>query len=407
MTGLVRDSNIVALDSFSIDAFGRWRVANPLTIFDSKQIFDNAPLFWDDAEETGGSTGSTYSADGSCTTLDVSDGVAGKRTRQTFMRFNYQPGKSQEIFMTGILDRTGGGTGITQALGYFDDNNGLFFLNDEGTKKIAIRTNTSGSVVDNKVAQTDWNLDSLDGEGPSLVNIDWSKTQIFVMDFEWLGVGRVRFGIVIEGIILYFHESDNGNVITLPYMQTPNLPLRYQIENDGTGGDATLAHMCTTVISEGGAEDNGILRYKSTEGVHVDADVANTVYALVGIRLKSTHLDAAIKLTDFSILAETNDDFEWILLFNPTVAGTFTFGNETNSAIQSARGATENTVTGGFGMDGGFAAATKDGISAGRGLNNSLLLGAKIDGTPDEIVLAVRPLSATADIQGSLTWREL
>ena len=404
---LKRDVNIVGKDSFSIDSFGRWRVANPLTIFDSKQIFDNAPLFWDDAEESGGSTGSTYNADGSLTTLDVTDTTAGKRTRQTFMRFNYQSGKSQEIFMTGILDGSGGGTGITQALGYFDDNNGLFFLNDEGTKKVVVRTKTSGSVVDNKTSQVDWNLDSLDGEGPSLVTIDWTKTQIFVMDFEWLGVGRVRFGLVHKGIILYFHETDNGNVITFPYMQTPNLPLRYQIENDGTGGAATIVHMCATVISEGGAEDNGILRYKSTEGVHVDANDADTVYALVGVRLKSTHLDASIKLTDFSVLAETNDDFEWLLYWNPTVAGTFTFGNETDSSIQSAIGATANTITNGTVMDGGFSAATKDGGLAGGSLKNALLLGAKIDGTPDEIVLCVRPLSASANIQGSLSWREL
>ena len=247
----------------------------------------------------------------------------------------------------------------------------------------------------------------MDGEGPGGMSMDWTKSQIFFIDFEWLGVGRVRFGMSHNGQIVYGHEIKNDNVVASAYMSTPNLPLRYQIENDGTGGAATIIHMCGTVISEGGVEDNGILRYKSTEGTHIDANTENTIYALVGIRLKSTHLDATINLTDFSVLAETNDDFEWLLYWNPTVAGTFTFGDETDSAIQTAIGITENTITDGIVMSGGFSVATKDGGIAEGALKNALRLGAKIDGTPDKIVLCVRPLSINADVQGSLSWREL
>lgn len=402
-----RDVNITSNDSFSIDAFGRWRVSNPFTIFDSKQIFDNQSLFWDDAEESGGSTTTSHSVDTAMSTIGVADSTAGKRTRQTFRRFNYQNGKGQTVVMTGVLDLSGGGSGITQRIGYFDDNNGFFFQNDDGVISVVQRSKRTGSVVDEVIVQTDWNVDTMDGEGVGGRTMDWTKAHIFFIDFEWLGVGRVRFGMSYNGHVEYVHTIQNENIYASAYISTPNLPLRYQIENDGTGGAATLGHICATVMSEGGVEDNGILRAKSTEGTHVDANVVDTIYALVGIRLKSTHLGASIKLTDFSILAETNDDFEWLLYWNPTVAGTFTFGDESNSAIQTARGALANTITNGIIMEGGFAASTKDGGLAGGGLKNSLMLGAKIDGTPDEIVLCVRPLSANADVQGSLTWREL
>ena len=113
----LRNNNIKAQDSFSIDAFGRWRTSDPLTLFDSKQIFDNQPLFWDESLESGGGISSSHSVNTASTVITSTDSTAGKFTRQTFMRFNYQSGKSQQIMMTGVLDRSGGGTGVQRRIG--------------------------------------------------------------------------------------------------------------------------------------------------------------------------------------------------------------------------------------------------------------------------------------------------
>ena len=397
-------------DSPSIDAFGRLRVSNPETIFESKQIFDNAPLFWDDREESGGSTTSTHSTAKASSTMAVANTTAGVRTRQTFERFNYQPGKSHLILMTGVLDETGGGSGITRAIGYFDDNNGLFFEDDEGTIKVVRRTKVTGSIVNSKVAQSSWNLDVMDGTGPSGITVDWTKSQIFMIDFEWLSVGRVRFGLVIHGIPVYVHELLNANTLNVAYMSTPNLPCRYRIENDGTGAASTMVHICATVTSEGGAHDLGVLRYKSTEGTHVDCTDQNVIYAIVGIRLKSAAIGGTVKMVATSLAEHAGTkNAEWILKWNPAVAGTFTYGDETNSLVQTATGASANTVTGGTDIDGGHFSTDKKGGSAGEILEDALTLGAKIDGTVDEIVLCVRPIggSSAIDVEGSLTWREL
>jgi len=386
------------------DAFGRGRVSEPHTLFDSKQLFDKLPLFWDDQEESGGSTSSTYSSARASTVLGVGATTAGKRTRQTFMCFNYQPGKSQQALLTGILNASGGGTGIVSHIGFGNANNGLYFVDDEGTVKVRVRSKVTGSVVNADVAQSSWNLDTLDGSGGSGVTLDFTKTQIFLIDFEWLGVGSIRFGFVVNGKIIYAHQVDNANVLDSVYMSTPNLPLCYQIENDGTGVASTLEAVCSTVISEGGETRTGNLQYVSTSGTHIDADAADTLYAVLGIRLKSTHNGAVIDIESISLLAETNDDFEWVLLFNPTVASTFTYSDKTNSHIQTAVGVTANTVTGGDYVTGGFASAT---IAENEAIPNARRLGNAINGTADELVLCVRPLSANANIQAAVTVREL
>jgi hypothetical protein len=391
------------------DAFGRVRTSSPQTIFDSKQIFDNSPLFWDDQETSGGGTGSTHNVNTASSTLSVSASTAGTRVRQTFQWFNYQPGKSQQILMTFVLDNSGGGAGITRRVGQFNANNGLFLEDAEGTYKLVRRTYVSGSAVDNAVAQSAWNIDKLDGTGASGITLDFTKTQILVIDYEWLGVGRVRIGFNVNGVTYLAHQFLNANVLTDVYMSSPNLPLRFELSNSGTGVASTFKCICCSVSSEGGSDHLGILRYASTGGTHVNADAAGTIYAVVGLRLKAGYLGCTINPISWSMLCKTPDDLEWMLYLNPTVAGTFTYADETNSAVQTAKGATTNTVTNGIQLAGGFIASngTTSGGSSGGELDNALRLGSSIAGTPDQLVLCVRPLGASADVDGGLTWREL
>lgn len=390
-------------DSPSVDAFGRLRVSNPETLFDSKQLYDAEPLFWDDAEVSGGSTSTTHSTARASTVIGVAATTAGKRVRQTFQRFNYQPGKSQLTFLTFILDKAGGGTGITRGVGLFDDNNGLFLKDNAGTYQFVIRSSVTGSPVDSPTSQASWNLDPMDGTGPSGVTLDFSKVQILAIDYEWLGVGRVRFGFVIDGLIIYAHEVLHANSGSSVFMSTPNLPVRYSIENGGSGAASTLEHICATVITEGGLEPTGIVRSVSTAGTHVDANAADTLYAVLGVRLKSTHLAKTVTVRQVTVLSETNDNFEWSVWLNPTVASTFTYSDESNSAVQTAKGATANTVSGGYLLASGFSSSTSEAVAL---VSNVRHLGAKIDGTRDEIVLCVRPLSINADIQATMTWLE-
>lgn len=392
---------IVDTDNASGDSFGRLRTSGITTLFESKQINDNQPLFWDDQEVSGTGTTSTYNSNQASTTIGVALNTAGKRVRQTFQRFNYQAGKSQLIVLTGLMEN--GGSGITGRVGYFDDNNGLFFELKDGVLGVGIRTFTSGSAVDNVIAQTNWNIDTMDGNGLSGVTLDPSKTQIMFLDFEWLGVGRVRMGFYIDGRPIYCHEFLNTNVLSLVYMSTPNLPLRYEIENDGTGAATTLKHICATVSTEGGADPTGILRH--ADSGQITSLTSGNLYAVLGIRLKSTHLDIVTLIETLSVFATTKDDSaHWELRFNPTVAGTFTYADVTNSGLQVATGANTNTVTVGTEIDGGYFTTALPVLNS---VPNALKIGSAIDGTPDEMVLCVRPITANMGVEASITWREL
>lgn len=413
---LIRNVNTRHQDSPDLDAFGRLRVSETFTLFDSKQIFDNAPLFWDDQETSGGGTGSSHSVDKAATIISV-DAVAGKRIRQTYMRFNYQSGKSQLCDLTmSEFDTT---SGNTKEMGLFDNDNGLFFRSKDGLLSVVRRSKVTGAVVDVVVDQVDWNIDGLGDSGntknPSGITLDETKHAIAYISFGWLGGSDPEFGFVIGRIRIPVHRFAASNTLAAVYMSTPNLPVRYSIENDGTGAADDFVHICATVISEGGKQDNGILRYRSTSGTHINLATQNTIYAILGIKLKSTHIGASIDIVDISMAEHVGSkEYEWLWILNPTIAnsGSFNYANEVNSAIQTAQGnpAGTHTVTNGTIMTGGMASsAQKGGNVISQSVQNALRLGSTIDGIVDAMVLCARPLGGSSgiDIEGSITWREL
>lgn len=396
---------ILAVDANPVlptrDAFGRTRMSTPHTLFDSKLLGDQRAVFWDIQEVSGSGTSSTYSADRSSITLSVSADTAGKIVRQTKQRFNYQPGKSLENFLTLVMNAPADGIGIRA--GYFDDNNGVFWQRIGSQLSIVKRSYVTGTAVDQVITQENWNIDKMRGTGLSDEVLNDAAAQILAIDLEWLGVGSVRYGIVIDGELYYVHQKNHANVESSVYMTTPNLPVRYELWNDGTGPAHDLECICTTVISEGGDQETGFTRSVGTFGTHVDANVIGTTYACVGLRQKTTHLSQVLKIKKMVMGNKTNDDFWWVLLLNPTVAGTFTYTDVDDSGAQYALGATANTVTGGIVMDSGML---KSAETASDIVQSLYYLGSTIDGTRDEIVLCVIPLSANADIEAALTWTE-
>jgi hypothetical protein len=396
----LRKQLVEANDSPSIDAFGRWRVSEVYTLFDSKQVFDTLPLLYDDQQVSGSGTTSVHSANQAATTIGVSANTAGKRVRQSFMRMNYQPGKSMLIICTGTMGN--GGSGITAGMGYYDGNNGLFLQSKNGVLQFVKRSSYTGSPVDTAVNQEDWNIDKFDGTGASGVTLDPTKSQILYIDFEWLGVGRVRMGFVVDGLIYYCHEFLHSNKQAGVYMSTPNLPIRYEIANDGTGAASTLQHICASVMSEGGLQNNGYLRHQDT-GL-ISGLLTGTAYAVMGGRLKSTHLGASVLVENISMIGTKDDQAHWELRIGGTVAGTFTYTDVVNSAVQIALGASTNTVTGGTEVDGGYF-TTEQGVQFS--VPNALRLGANIANTPQEWQLVVIPITNNIAVRASVTWREL
>lgn len=393
-------------DTSSIDAFARLRISQPYTLYDSKQLHDKQPLFWD--EIIGGSATSVHSSTNAATIMTVTTSASDYVIRQTKQRFNYQPGKSHLVCFTFHAPQQ---TGVTIQMGAFDGTGGTFQTPLNGIFLEVTESSVSWNIAKNgstteTATQANWNYDPFDGTGPSGLTLDLDAVLIGFFDIEWLGVGRVRTGFFVEGIPRYCHffTHSNNSAFTSVYMSTPNLPLRYYIESDGTGG-GTLDHICSTVISEGGIQETGVLRSVNTGTTHIDADTADQKYAVLGIRLQSTYYDITVYPEYFSMISETNDDYKWTIELSPTVAGTFTYNAVTNSAVEYAQGATANTVTtSGLIIDSGFS---KSNSAIDRKITTALKMGSTIAGTQDTIVLTVTPLSSNADYQASLTYREL
>lgn len=381
------------------DAFGRLRVSDPITLFDGKCVIDEQPHLFDDAEVSGSGTSTSHSADTASVTLSVGATTAGNRVRQSRRRMIYQPGKSQLIFMTFTLGAAA--AGITRRVGYFDDDNGIFLEQDGDGFRFVRRTSVTGSAADNVVESADWNLDTFP-------DLDLSKSQILVIDLEWLGVGSVRAGFVIDGAIRYGHKFMHANELAGVYMSTPNLPVRWEIDNDGTGAAVDLECICATVISEGGLERTGITQTIDRGATALTTNNDANLYPLLAIRLKSTALGASALIEEFSVLCNTTATYRWALLLDPTVSGTaLSFTGVADSAIEAQVDTTNaTTVSGGTVLASGYAESSNQ-VSAVAGAELRYALGSLIDGTAEIVVLAAQRLAGTTeDFYASLTYLE-
>jgi len=414
------NSEFTYKDSANLDAFGRLRISDLYTIFDVKFINSSPAIFFDTI--VSGGTFARISGE-SANNLTVNAGTNNFVITQTKRYFNYQSGKSQLVFFTGIFSKQ---TNVTKRIGLFDSitttpyttKNGLYFENDGNDVSINVVKNITGIT---RIIQSNWNLDKFNGSGgtqnPSGIKIDWTKSQIFVIDFEWLGVGRIRYGFNIDGVTYYCHQVLNANNTIGVYIAYPNLPIRYEIRSNGGAG--TLTQICSSVSSEGGVNPNGIMRSVQTtlDGLQINNGLSKPILA---IRLKAT--DRMIEVIPLTVSAsnETNGDFYWSLVYyngnetvnrngTPTQWTNIPFTGLTYSAIEYKNNflATDTTIVGqGIEISNGISAA-QGGSSIIVDIKNSLLLGSKINGVCDVLVLEIINYGANDTFHASIDWREL
>ena len=398
----MNNAQLVQDISGSYDAFTRLRISEPFTLFDSKTLYNKLPFYWDEEQTSGSGTTSTFNTNQASTTLSVSNATAGTIVRQTKQRFSYQPGKSQLVMMSSILGACK--TGITTRVGYFDENNGLFFEANQNGYCIVKRTYTSGSPIEDRIYQTNWNKYKLSVE--HYISIDFTKVNVFYFNFEWLGTGDIVCGVLINNSFIPLHHIEIANKSLFVSIGIPNLPCRYEINNNGSGTQSNLTAICSTVLSEGGREVTGIPRSINRGVVPVTVPKFNALspdvfYPLIAIRCKSSMKGVSLYLQGFDILVTNNSTiFRWIIQLNPTFSGTaITYtGYNANSALEYANTITAaTTITGGDTLYHGYGIGTgsKNITNSELGLRNSL--GFTIAGVSDVIVFAAQLLNKHSD----------
>ena len=390
--------------STAYDAFGRLRVSNPLTIFDSKNVMSKNNLF--DETIVGASSTVTYSTDKSTVNLNVDTPTSSYVIRQSKRVMSYQPGKSLLHFSTFVMDTAQ--TNLAQRVGMFDNDNGIYFEKTGSTLNWVRRTSTSGSSVDNPVAQASWNGDKLDGTGASGYTLDTTKACIMFMDFEWLGMGSVRCGFVIDGKFIVAHTFLNANNLDTVYMRTANLPIRYMIIALGTlDSTATLQQVCSTTMIEGGYSPQGIQQMIGTASLGgVNLTNAGTLYNLATIRLKSSRPYAVVVSQGFDASAISNSDFEIQLILNATPSTAFSYTSYSDNVEYDLTGT--KTITNGTIIGKAYLSGkASNSIQFGDGFNFDYQLGQTIAGVSDTLTLAAKGASANDDVIGNLKWVDL
>jgi len=387
------------------DAFGRQRVSNPLTIFDSKNTMSKNNLF--DESLTGSGT-VTYTANKSTVNLNVTNASGDKVIRQSKRVMSYQPGKSLLNLNTFVM--AADDANLRQRIGMFDANNGIFFEKEGSTLNIVRRTYTSGSSVDTEVAQSSWNGDKLDGTGDSGFTLDETKSNILWMDMEWLGVGAVRVGFVINGQFIVCHTFNNANSLDTVYMQTANLPIRYEIEATGTlSGSAVLQQICSTCMIEGGYSPEGVRKMIGTASLAgVNLTSAGTLYNLATIRIKSGRPYAVIVPSGFEAAAVSNSDFELQLILNATPSSSFSYTSYDDNVEYDLDGT--KTITGGTLIGKSYLSGKGTSLVTAAQSGNfafAYQIGQTIAGTSDTLTLCAKGASANDDVVGTLKWYDL
>ena len=401
----IGNGQLITIGGNNVDAFGRLRVSNPLTIFDSKNIMSKNNLF--DESLTGSGTVS-YTANKSTVNLNVTQASGDKTIRQSKRVMSYQPGKSLLIFNTFVMNTLT--ANLKQKVGFFDGNNGIFFYADGTTLKIVRRTYTSGSAVDTEISQSSWNGDTLNGTGASGFTLDPTKSNILFIDVEWLGVGSVRVGFVINGQLITAHTFNNANSLTTVYMQTANLPIRYEIEAAAalSSGTYTLQQICSSCISEGGYSPSGVKQMVGTTAIAGSRlPTADTFYSIGTIRIRSGRPYAVIIPAGYVVAGLETTDFQVGLFRGVTLSGgSFSYTSYSDN-VEYDLTVRELSATG-TQLSSNFISGKDSPVATfGDEIPFDYQRGQTIGGTSEVITLAAKATSNNDDLAFTLEWYDL
>ena len=395
----------------AVDAFGRARMSTPLTLFDSSHRFKDNGL-WNTANTSGNSTVAFSTTEG-LVNLNVTTAANAEVIRETTKVFSYQPGKSLQILSTFVMNPAQ--TNLRQRVGYYGTDNGIYLELSGNTVSFVQRSNTTGTISETRVNQANWNMDTLLGDvnsSPSSITLDISKAQIMFIDVEWLGLGTVRCGFVIDGQLIHCHSFHHANLITSTYMTTASLPLRQEIKNLAvTASNSTMKQVCSTVISEGGYELRGTQQSVGTSITAAHSMATKGVYyPIVSIRLRSTAMDAVVIMTALSILGTGNGiNYNWQIIAGGTVTTAAWTPAGADSAVEYT--ITGTAMTGGRVMASGFFNSSNQASPSVDILKEALfkfqLERNTMANTTTTLTLALSAGTDTTTCFGSMDWEEI
>lgn len=398
-----------------VDSFGRFRVSSPVTVLEAKHIGGTDPQVWD--ESLTGFLAADEVAN-SVRTFSIAADVTGTFVHQTFRRAYYQAGKSQLIEITfniKAMTLPENRETVEWAAGAGDGNIGVSVGgngNPVGPEDVWF-VRTVPTLGAQYVTRSDWNVDKLDGFGPSGKTLNMTAPQLAWFDGEWLGVGALRCGFIIDGQRILCHTFYWNNVVTTTngtYGTSLTLPLRYSATVTAGNADGfSFQAICGTVKSEGGQDSIGRDKVISRGTTVLNINSAGVWFPLCGLRLKAvTGNYAAVRPANVTIAVTSGTSpVEWGLFRNPTFAGTAVTWASNSIATEAFGGTTNATSITGTPFHAGYAIGTNQSRSVDNiSVNPENQLGLSILGVSDTLVLGARSGGTNIDVLGNVIYRE-
>lgn len=390
-------------DTFNLDAFGRLRVSEVTSLLELKYFSDKLPEQVD--EVLAGAATSTFDSPIAAVEMTVSN-TGDYVIRQSIQRVLYQPGKSQLCefsFSDFELD-----TNVIKRVGYFSSTTAAtydaqfdgFFLESNGiNNEISFQIWRTGTLILSSTT-SNWESSQVD---PS--TIDWSKTQLAIMDFQWLGVGRVRFGLSLSGQTYIFKTHTGSNNLEDVYITSPNQPIRYEIRS--SGGTATFHQICSQVSTEGSS--NNIIRKASVSSYTATTQFSttNTKYPYIGLQPGLDFNEIQLEIDNITIINTSNDPFLVTIEINPTISVTPTYqsGNTADYEYSIGTGGTQTVTSDGYILSSFLGEAGTSTASIFTFGDCEVRPGRRINGTRDQLWVCITPLGANATFYGSVNFQ--
>ena len=393
--GTLTNPSTVAFPAVQYDMFGKFMVASPTKLFEASACCPlDTTRYWD-TSVTGSAT-VTHDTTTRQYKLNLTTASGDKAVLQTRRQIQYNKGNAQEILViykpSNILNRR-------ERWGYFDENNGVFFESNDGVGKVVIRSNTSGSPVDTAFTQAQWS-DPLNGTGASGKTIDWAKQTVFKIEFGWLSSRGVRFSIDVGGSFVAVKTWYISNMLTVPFMATGNLPIRFEAENLTTATAGSSSTTCNAVMSSGAGQQEGKVR--TVTGGLTAFNLTTTPTIFLGVRLNSSYLNSSIKPLTSSLFGLTGTGVAYYqLLYNPTITG----GSWTAQGVYDTIAAGITAFTGGSVIADGYVDLAVRNSTRNESLVDLLsdmYVGRGIAGGQDALVLVITTSTGTGTAYASM-----
>ena len=391
-------SEIFIPNNYSRGIFGGLRVVTTQNVFESLFSFDKQPNVWDEVVTAGGSA--TYNSNTHSVDMTVNTAAGASVVRQTFRRVRYNPSRACQFIAAAVMGQPK--LNVRKRLGQFDFLDGIYFEQDDLVNYVCRRTSTSGTANDVRTPQNLWNIDKLDGSGPSGLTIDFSKHQALFAQYAFQGFATITYGFFLNGQIIFCHKEDTANILSNPFMRTAHLPCRVEITNKAaTASPTTLSYNSFCVKNEGeDAESEGQVRSYS----QAIKTVSTAVTPVISVRLGPGYERAIADILTTTIYVNTADEVIWSVWSQPTLTGSTFAINASYTQLDTAATA----MTGGIELISGVLGQSTSSAQVSSDLLKLVnsLLGVSIAGTSQIITLAARSRIGSADVLASLVWRE-